>query len=423
MSEDYASPQPQRSIWASDTSPMGGTGRTPKVHRGTKEDSDVNALDMTRLSLMGAASNSVMNGSKQQQRQGGNASVSQYSNIPGLVQASSESTTSVRTEPTWGGSKPPDHDSFQERMTSSLRSVLDDDEEEDDGDYDNGILASPSGPDKPTLGSSDVKSLRANNYKLGNSNTRRNRNRNRLRQQKKHEGKKTLKERNDNSSTTAGPPLSPRDDLKSMSPNLQQAVNRQAQGNARGTGNQSQDTHKNEGSSNASSEAIRMLMSGSSSHHLDESERSYASYQDQAPILPQQVPNPSHVLDFWHSQDHSANSEDTEDTDDILLQHMLEEEEGGLGDSTVTIGKKHDWLLRMNKKVHEIPVGELDPSAIPVSAIMNAWAKTKSAQGASMVELWLKRAQQEYGAGNDRIIPTTKMYTMAGKKAFNSAYL
>jgi Pentatricopeptide repeat domain len=78
--------------------------------------------------------------------------------------------------------------------------------------------------------------------------------------------------------------------------------------------------------------------------------------------------------------------------------------------------KKSDWLLRMNRKLSEIPVGELDPATVPVSAVMNAWAKTKSAQGAAMVELWLKRAQQEYDLGNRRFVPNTKMYTMAGKR-------
>ena len=77
--------------------------------------------------------------------------------------------------------------------------------------------------------------------------------------------------------------------------------------------------------------------------------------------------------------------------------------------------KKSDWLLRMNRKLSDIPVGELDPATVPVSAVMNAWAKTKSAQGAAMVELWLKRAQEEYDTGNRRFVPTTKMYTMAGK--------
>ena len=78
--------------------------------------------------------------------------------------------------------------------------------------------------------------------------------------------------------------------------------------------------------------------------------------------------------------------------------------------------KKSDWLVRMNRRLAEIPIGELDPQSVPLSAIMNAWAKTKSSQGATMVEMWLNRAQQEYEAGNSRIILTNKMYTMAGKQ-------
>jgi hypothetical protein len=75
--------------------------------------------------------------------------------------------------------------------------------------------------------------------------------------------------------------------------------------------------------------------------------------------------------------------------------------------------KKREWLLRMNRRLAEIPIGELDPASIPLSAVMNAWAKTKSPQGAAMVEMWLNRAQQEYDSGNLRVMPTAKLYTMA----------
>jgi hypothetical protein len=75
--------------------------------------------------------------------------------------------------------------------------------------------------------------------------------------------------------------------------------------------------------------------------------------------------------------------------------------------------KKREWLLRMNRRLAEIPIGELDPVSIPLSAVMNAWAKTKSPQGAAMVELWLNRAQQEYDSGNLRVVPTAKLYTVA----------
>lgn len=99
----------------------------------------------------------------------------------------------------------------------------------------------------------------------------------------------------------------------------------------------------------------------------------------------------------------------------------------GLGDSyhgnSSQLSKKREWLTRMNRKLTEVAVGDLDPATVPVSAVMNAWAKTKSAQGAAMVELWLKRAQEECEAGNRRVVPTTKMYTMAGKFHSTSSLL
>lgn len=77
--------------------------------------------------------------------------------------------------------------------------------------------------------------------------------------------------------------------------------------------------------------------------------------------------------------------------------------------------KKREWMLRMSRKLADVPVGALDPNEFPISAVMNAWAKTKSSEGASMVEMWLNRVEAEAKAGNSRpgVQPTTKMYTMA----------
>jgi len=75
--------------------------------------------------------------------------------------------------------------------------------------------------------------------------------------------------------------------------------------------------------------------------------------------------------------------------------------------------KKREWLVRMNRRLNEIPVGKINPDTLPITAIMNAWAKTKSAEGADMVEMWLKRVKQDKEAGNDQVEITTKMYTMA----------
>jgi hypothetical protein len=82
-------------------------------------------------------------------------------------------------------------------------------------------------------------------------------------------------------------------------------------------------------------------------------------------------------------------------------------------DDTTTNSKKKDWLLRMNRRLTEVSIGNLDPSTTPISAIMNGWAKTKSSHGASMVEKWLDRAQEEFDAGNTKVVPTNKMFTMA----------
>jgi len=101
-----------------------------------------------------------------------------------------------------------------------------------------------------------------------------------------------------------------------------------------------------------------------------------------------------------------------DDNDDEEESYFLGAESSIDGTTISTHSKKRDWLLRMNRRLAEVPVGDLDPSVTPISAIMNAWAKTKSAHGASMVEAWLNRAQEEFEAGNTKVIPTNKMFTM-----------
>jgi hypothetical protein len=178
-------------------------------------------------------------------------------------------------------------------------------------------------------------------------------------------------------------------------------------------------------SSKASSEAIRMLMTAPTSStasisssqasaltgnrlSLDRYDRatSDAAAKSQRlagrPILPA-------IEDVFVPPD-----EDEDEEDEGEGEESFEIWGDGVGPHSPT-SKKQEWLLRMNRRMSEAPVGQLDPSSVPIAAIMNAWAKTKSAQGASMVELWLKRIQEESNAGNTKIIPNTKMYTMAGK--------
>lgn len=144
---------------------------------------------------------------------------------------------------------------------------------------------------------------------------------------------------------------------------------------------------------------------------------SYSSSQPQSSILPQQP-----IDDFMVALERSLDVDtDTDGELSLQLEEMdlyPHQEDDSWSDSRSDSNgksKKHEWLLRMNRKLEEIPVGELDPATVPISAIMNAWAKTKSAQGAAKVEIWLKRAQEEFDVGNRRVVPTTKMYTMAGK--------
>ena len=164
----------------------------------------------------------------------------------------------------------------------------------------------------------------------------------------------------------------------------------------------------------------------SSSHYYQQNcleDASSTHGTDSFPILPQQPPI-MEEFSFLDDDGDGGQGDEEEDIqfddsecpfgDDDSLDDSGPSNPYGLPNSSSPRSKKREWLLRMNRRLNEIPVGELDPSAIPVTAIMNSWAKTKSAQGASMVEMWLKRVLREMEAGNKRVAPTTKMYTMAG---------
>jgi hypothetical protein len=125
---------------------------------------------------------------------------------------------------------------------------------------------------------------------------------------------------------------------------------------------------------------------------------------DSRPTLPQapQVNNES----FGHM---IPSDDDDDDNDEI--ESCEDDTQGASGYHKY---KEKKWLLRMNRKLAEIPVGELDPATMPLSKVMNTWAETKTSEGATMFEMWLMRAQQEYDAGNDRVVTTAKMYAVAG---------
>ena len=183
-----------------------------------------------------------------------------------------------------------------------------------------------------------------------------------------------------------------------------------------------------------SSEAIRQLMKpkypsaddslgGGSGHSITERSEDFMfggrlppTLEDatgllSAPILPQHIVSTAddNSVTFHDDEDFTFNEEDGFPLED---DDLWSGRKSPLGTSPPA-SKKQEWLVRMNRKMQECPVGELDPAVIPVSAVMNGWAKSKSSQGAAMVEEWLQRAEKEYAAGNTQVVPTTKMYTMA----------
>lgn len=117
-----------------------------------------------------------------------------------------------------------------------------------------------------------------------------------------------------------------------------------------------------------------------------------------APILPKRIiPDPS--LDNYDDDDINMRSTD---------YHGIP-----IPSSHDSLSKKRDWLLTMNATLESTPVGQLDPNTLPLSTIMNGWAKQKSSEGARMVEMWLDRVHSEYNAENPSVHPTARMYTMA----------
>ena len=462
---------------------------------------------------------------------------SNYShNLPGLVQSSSESTTSLPTiatpyypsMTTTTSTTSTGKDKQQEANTilhTSLRSFLDDDDDtvdnppmttgEDDDDDHNNQQSHPQPP-----GFQHPNALRSPGAPgHGNASTRKNRQRNKIRMQKKRQEAKqpgtimnmnnedgimpvqALKERNNIvvapeypdsvSGMTGTNPLYPLYEKQQRQQQQQQmqyhhpdAILQSPASSKRAVVGQQQQQQQ-DNSPSSTSQALRMLTSPAQfssggeptdysspsslnrsvleleSSFLNGSTNSLRLSSPMPPpispggggggggILPKQLPTPPPLAGFGGELSFSShypntagdNSNHSEDEDDLILKEILASEhkhrlqqqqqqqqqqdgdnsgEAGVGDANFmddhpsTRGKKREWLLRMNKKLQEVPVGELDPSVVPINAILDAWAKTKSAQGASMVELWLKRAQEEYGAGNHRIVPTTKMYTMAG---------
>jgi hypothetical protein len=72
-----------------------------------------------------------------------------------------------------------------------------------------------------------------------------------------------------------------------------------------------------------------------------------------------------------------------------------------------------DYLFRMNKELEVTSIGELNPRHLDIPEIMNAWAKTRTTEGAEMVEMWLQRVRKEVEMGNQLIKLGADVYNIA----------
>lgn len=151
------------------------------------------------------------------------------------------------------------------------------------------------------------------------------------------------------------------------------------------------------GSTTTSLTSVGTMMSGQSSPGADADEFAPPQGND-APILPKRtIPDPS--------------SEPASDDD---YDHRNNYNGVPVPAHNDSIAKKREWLLTMNQTLESTPVGDLDPNSLPLSTIMNGWAKQKSSEGARMVEMWLERVHTEYNSDNPHgVHPTARMYTMA----------
>ena len=79
------------------------------------------------------------------------------------------------------------------------------------------------------------------------------------------------------------------------------------------------------------------------------------------------------------------------------------------------VHQNKDWLIHMNKKLCGTKLGELHTTIHPslVLQVMKAWAKTNSAEGAEMVQMWLYRIEKEVEMGNNFVSLIKEMYILA----------
>ena len=105
----------------------------------------------------------------------------------------------------------------------------------------------------------------------------------------------------------------------------------------------------------------------------------------------------SHSSDFLNSFDNSSRYS--------MSTTTLLPPNGSVSNKSIATSAthKHEWLIRMNKKLMECRVGSLDPTVIPVLAMMSGWAKHKSKEGATNVERIVYRIIDERNVGNTKV--------------------
>lgn len=77
------------------------------------------------------------------------------------------------------------------------------------------------------------------------------------------------------------------------------------------------------------------------------------------------------------------------------------------------VGFDRNILIDTNNELEITTRGKLNPKYFAISEIMNAWAKTRTTEGALMAEMWLQRVRTEVEMGNQLVKVDTDLYNTA----------
>jgi hypothetical protein len=78
-----------------------------------------------------------------------------------------------------------------------------------------------------------------------------------------------------------------------------------------------------------------------------------------------------------------------------------------------SVGFDRNILIGTNNELESTIRGKLNPKFFAISEIMNAWAKTRTTEGAVMAEMWLQRVRTEVEMGNQLVELDTDLYNTA----------